>query len=125
MPYAGSNEQLVVEVMVRDLDRARDFYLRLGFELLREEGGFAAFSWEGHRFFLDEKRDLPPALEVPVANVRILVPDVDRYWNLAQEMGARIVSPIADRSYGLRDFTLADPDGFGLRFASWLGQKGD
>jgi hypothetical protein len=35
-------------------------------------------------------------------------------------MGARVVSPIGDRYYGLRDFTIADPDGFGLRFASWL-----
>ena len=46
--------------------------------------------------------------------------DVDRLWLVAREMGARVVSPIGDRSYGLRDFTIADPDGFGLRFASWL-----
>jgi hypothetical protein len=31
-----------------------------------------------------------------------------------------IVVPVADRSYGLRDFTIADPDGFGVRFASIL-----
>jgi NAD(P)H-dependent FMN reductase len=34
-----------------------------------------------------------------------------------------VVSPIADRYYGLRDFTIADPDGFGVRFASTL-EKG-
>jgi len=28
--------------------------------------------------------------------------------------------PLGDRYYGLRDFTLADPDGFGVRFASML-----
>src|SRR5262245_65583591 len=30
------------------------------------------------------------------------------------------VIPLADRYYGLRDFTIADPDGFGIRFASAL-----
>jgi uncharacterized glyoxalase superfamily protein PhnB len=49
-----------------------------------------------------------------------MVPDVDRYWKLAADMSARVVVPIADRYYGLRDFTIADPDGFGIRFASRL-----
>lgn len=49
-----------------------------------------------------------------------MVANVDQYWKLAQEMGARIIIPIADRYYGLRDFTIADPDGFGVRFASLL-----
>ena len=49
-----------------------------------------------------------------------MVPNVDEYWQLAQDIGARIVVPMADRPYGLRDFTIADPDGFGVRFASVL-----
>ena len=40
-------------------------------------------------------------------------------WSLL----ARIVVPIANRYYGLRDFTIADPDGFGVRFASDLPQS--
>jgi len=38
----------------------------------------------------------------------------------AMEMGTRIVQSIGNRAYGLRDFTLSDPDGFGVRFASLL-----
>jgi hypothetical protein len=34
--------------------------------------------------------------------------------------GLAVEQPIADRSYGLRDFRVRDPDGFGFRFASWL-----
>jgi uncharacterized glyoxalase superfamily protein PhnB len=49
-----------------------------------------------------------------------MVPKVDDYWRLARELGARIIIPIADRFYGLRDFTIADPDGFGVRLASIL-----
>lgn len=118
--YVESAVQLVVEVLVRDLAASKAFYERLGFVVIREEGSFLELAWENHLFFLDEQKDLPPPPGVPAANVRIMVPDVDRYWELAGEMGARVVSPIADRDYGLRDFTIADPDGFGLRFASWL-----
>jgi hypothetical protein len=39
-----------------------------------------------------------------------------RYW------GTEIV-PIADRYYGLRDFMIADPEGFGIRFASALHER--
>jgi uncharacterized glyoxalase superfamily protein PhnB len=49
-----------------------------------------------------------------------MVPDVDDCWDRANQLGARVVVPIGDRYYGLRDFTIADPDGFGVRFASLL-----
>ena len=58
--------------------------------------------------------------------MRVMVANVDDYWRLATDIGARIIIPIADRYYGLRDFTIADPDGFGIRFASLLPSfKGD
>jgi catechol 2,3-dioxygenase-like lactoylglutathione lyase family enzyme len=104
---------------VRDLEVSRAFYERLGFEVIRGSGGFLELAWEGHLIFLDERKDLPPPPDSPAANVRIMVPDVDRYWDLAREMGARVIAPIEDRYYGLRDFTVTDPDGFGLRFGSW------
>ena len=52
--------------------------------------------------------------------VELLVRDVDHFWRRVNEMGLRVLAPIADRPYGLRDFTIADPDGFGLRFATGL-----
>jgi hypothetical protein len=58
-----------------------------------------------------------------VAYVRVMVPNVDDYWKLANEMGAPVAVPIGDRYCGLRDFIITDPDGFGVRFASWLKAK--
>lgn len=60
----------------------------------------------------------------PQVNVCVLVLDVATYWNMAKDMGAPIISPIADRTYGLRDFTISDPDGFGVRFAAPLHTAG-
>jgi catechol 2,3-dioxygenase-like lactoylglutathione lyase family enzyme len=116
-PSAPATEQLVVEVYVRDLDRALAFYRRLGFEMLSRHGGFAAVTWEGHRLFLDERPAYEPPAS-PQANVRVMVPDVDAWWRRVTDMGARVLAPVADRDYGLRDFTVADPDGFGIRFAT-------
>ncbi len=52
-----------------------------------------------------------------------MVPNVDDCWQLANDIAARVIIPIADRYYGLRDFTIADPDGFGVRFARALPSR--
>jgi catechol 2,3-dioxygenase-like lactoylglutathione lyase family enzyme len=126
--YVDSTSQLVTEILVRDIARSTAFYRRLGFELLRDGGDFVELTWEEHQLFLAElsafpEVPMPPADSPPVfppANVRVMVPDVDQLWALANEVGATVVIPIGDRYYGLRDFTIADPDGFGVRFASIL-----
>ena len=117
-PYVDPTAQLVTEIFVRDIKRSTEFYLRFGFELVSDRGGFVVLAWEGHRLFLDERGDMPPRSGLAQANVRVMVPNVDDYWKLANEAGSPILNPIADRTYGLRDFTIADPDGFGVRFGT-------
>ena len=120
--YVDSTEQLVTEIFTRDIDRSVAFYRKLGFELLRDEDGFVELGWEGHRLFLSDelKEKMTSGTGLPQGNIRVMVPNVDDYWALSQELGAQILSPITDQSYGLRDFTIADPDGFGVRFATQL-----
>jgi catechol 2,3-dioxygenase-like lactoylglutathione lyase family enzyme len=126
--YVEPTEQLVTEIVVRDIQRSVRFYRLLGFVLLRDGGDFVELTWEDHRLFLAEpsafheidRVESPAVPRFPRANVRVMVPNVDDYWTRANEMGAQIIVPIADRYYGLRDFIIADPDGFGVRFASKL-----
>ena len=123
--YVDPTEQLVTEIFVRDIAKSTAFYRRLGFELVRDDGDFVELAWEGHGLFLDERGEaMGPVADTVQANVRVMVPDVDRYWELAAEMGARVLAPIADKSYGLRDFAIADPDGFAVRFATRLEDQG-
>ena len=105
---------------MRNIGRSTEFYRQLGFELVRDDGAFVELAWEGRRLFLDERPNADDPAETLAANVRVMVPDVDRYWDLALSLDARIVAPVDDREYGLRDFTVADPDGYGVRFASLL-----
>lgn len=124
-------EQLVTEIVVRDIKRSTEFYRLLGFELLRDGGDFVELTWEDHRLFLAEPSafhevdgvELPAPQRFPLANIRVMVPNVDDHWRMANEIGARVIVPIADRYYGLRDFIIADPEGFGIRFASALGER--
>jgi catechol 2,3-dioxygenase-like lactoylglutathione lyase family enzyme len=118
--YADPTSQLVAEVFVKDIRRSLDFYQALGFQRKAQRAGFAVLTWDDCELFLDERPDLPEPPAHPRANVRVMVPDVDRFWDLASEIGAVVLEPIADRHYGLRDFTILDPDGFGIRFGTWL-----
>ncbi len=121
-PYAPPNQQLAVEVYVFDLHASLAFYERVGFQLVRDEGGFAELIWPdgGSVLMLEQVADQPQPPAKPVANLRILVPDVDAYRITAAKMGLAVLNELADRDYGLRDFTVAGPDGIALRFASQL-----
>jgi catechol 2,3-dioxygenase-like lactoylglutathione lyase family enzyme len=129
--YVDSTEQLVTEILVKNIKESVRFYSFLGFQLLRDGGDFVELTWEDHRLFLAEisafhdlpSVDLQTRPQFPVANIRIMVPNVDHYWKLVNDIGAQILIPISDRYYGLRDFTIVDPDGFGIRFASNLEER--
>ena len=120
--YIDPTEQLVNEIFTRDIRQSVEFYRKLGFELVRDDGGFVELGWEGHLLLLSDsiKDELPDYPGFPQGNIRVMVPNVDDYWALVQEMGARVLWPITDQPYGLRDFTIADPDGFGIRFGTYL-----
>jgi catechol 2,3-dioxygenase-like lactoylglutathione lyase family enzyme len=120
VPYVDPTEQLVVELSVGNLARSVTFYRALGFDLLREEERFAVLAWEGHQLFRQQADHLPAPAATAVVNVRVMVADADQTWQHAKQLGTRIVVPIGDRRYGLRDFTIADPDGYELRFATRL-----
>ncbi len=131
--YIDSTEQLVAEIVVRDIQRSTKFYCELGFKVLRDSGDFVELTWEDHQLYIAQlsayheitidEVELPEPPKFPLANIRIMVPNVDDYWKLAKEKGAKIVIPVADRYYGLRDFIISDPDGFGVRFATPISSK--
>ena len=52
--YVDPTEQLVTEIVVRDINRSTEFYRLLGFELLRDGSDFVELTWEDHRLFLAE-----------------------------------------------------------------------
>ncbi len=107
--------QGVVEIVGPDLERSLAFYLALGFELERRIGPFAVVHWQGMRIFLAEDR--AAIATGRWANLRIMVSDVEAMWEEVNRLDLPVECEIGDRFYGLRDFTIIDPSGFGIRFA--------
>lgn len=118
-PITAENQsQGVLEIVGPDLDTLLDFYLSIGFALERRTGDFAVVHWHGQRLFLAGNPDAP--VHDRWSSLRIMVVDVDALWHQARRLQLKVGAPIGDRHYGLRDFVLTDPAGFGLRFAKAL-----
>ena len=113
-------DQLVLEAYARDIGSSVRFHVALGFEVERDDGNFVVLHWGRSKLHLESMPEAPQPPASPVGNVRIMVSDVDERWAAARRLGARVIKPIGDRYYGLRDFTIAGPDGIGLRFAARL-----
>jgi glyoxalase/bleomycin resistance protein/dioxygenase superfamily protein len=113
-----NQSQGILEIVGPDLDALLGFYLSIGFVLERRTGDFAVVHWHGQRLFLAGNPDAP--VRDCWGNLRIMVNDVDALWRQANRLQLKVGTAIGDRYYGLRDFVLVDPAGFGLRFAQVL-----
>uniref|UniRef100_A0A831ZYD0 NUDIX domain-containing protein n=1 Tax=Desulfacinum infernum TaxID=35837 RepID=A0A831ZYD0_9BACT len=117
-----SGEQLVLAVYVQDLEKSCRFFVDFGFVVSRRDGPFVELRWEDALLFLVERPEAKPP-ETPVGNIRVMVSDVEAIYEKARQSGYPIVTPLADRYYGLKDFVVAGPDGIHLRFATFKSQK--
>ncbi len=133
--------RLIPELDVSSLEQSLNFYVRtIGFEIQysRPEECFAMLNLNGAALMLEEatgpgRRFRTASLERPYGrgvNFQIQVLDVDNLYQRVTDAGAEIVIPLEDRWYrcaeqenGNRQFVVADPDGYLLRFFSDLGPR--
>lgn len=124
-PYASPGQQLVPEVYVASIERSIPFYKSLGFQLdWKFPSVFAQMSWEQCLLFLKERKDQDTNKSDCSRNVRIMLSDVDEKYEECKRLGYTIKQEIGDRRYMLRDFIVLDPDGFEVRFGSYLEDRG-
>jgi catechol 2,3-dioxygenase-like lactoylglutathione lyase family enzyme len=133
--------RLIPELDVSDLDRSLNFYVNVvGFSVLydRPEERFAFLDLDGARLMLEEaagpgRRFRTAPLERPYGrgvNFQIEVTNIDALHERVRKAGFDPMIPIEERWYrrggmelGNRQFVVADPDGYMLRFFSDLGQR--
>lgn len=133
--------RLIPELDVSDLERSLQFYREvIGCEVLyeRQEERFAFLDLEGAQFMLEEaagpgRRFRTALLEYPYGrgvNFQIQVTNVDALYQRCSESQHSIVIELEERWYrkdeielGNRQFVIADPDGFLLRFFEDLGSR--
>lgn len=132
---------LVPELDVADLDRSLEVYRDvLGFRLAvaRPEERFAYLVRENVHLMLEEaagpgRRFRTAPLEHPYGrgiNLQIQVADVDALHAAVLAAALTVVVPLEERWYrqgdreaGNRQFVVADPDGYLLRFFTGLGRR--
>lgn len=121
----------MVELHVPDFGPLKDFYGRLGFHVVREEppeerNGYLVLArgenvlrfWSGspqvaeHAYFRRFPSGSPRGYAVEIV---IVVDDLDRLYDVARGIGA-VVDDLRLRPWAARDFRVADPFGFYLRF---------
>lgn len=136
-----STPPLVPELDVADLEASLAVYVELfGFRVLarRPEEAFAYLDLEGAHLMLEladgpGRRFRTAPLERPYGrgvNFQIKITDVDAVYRRVHASALTVIAPIEERWYrqddierGARQFVVADPDGYLLRFFSDLGAR--
>jgi catechol 2,3-dioxygenase-like lactoylglutathione lyase family enzyme len=102
--------RIAATLSVTDMDRALHFYTAI----LGLEKTFA----NGHGFAILKRDDAELHLSLAQDHVasgrnvaHLLVSDVEELHDRLVAASVRIVKPLRDAPYGLRDFIFADPDG--------------
>lgn len=113
---AERSAQLAIELRVADLDASIAFYTQAGFTLERRTATFAALEIDGRYLLL--AADPATGVGSHPPNLRIAVDDIDAAFAHAHAQGWTVTYGLADLGYGLRDFTVRDPDGYEVRFAA-------
>ena len=132
---------LVPELDVEDLAASLDVYVGVfGFGVLfkRPEELFACLDLQGAHLMLEEaagpgRRFRTAPLRRPHGrgvNLQIRVAEIDALYDRTSRAGLSIVAPMEERWYrregseqGARQFVVADPDGYLLRFFHDLGAR--
>lgn len=110
-----------INLIVGDLDRSKTFYREVfGLSPQHEEEDLAMFRFKDTYVFLqhDSAHQDAPTGEVlgpaqkGVGQFAIIVEDVDAVRAELDEQGVTVISGPADRHWGMRTITFADPGGY-------------
>lgn len=111
---------IIPTLPVRDLERAHRFYTDVlgfvepwGWGDPPQYGGVQATAGEFPAIHLSVKQH-----EFEPGEAYVIVDDVDAVFARVKAAGATFQHELSDRDYGMRDFTVVDPDGNVISFAS-------
>lgn len=124
---------VVIELHVPDFEKVKDFYGKLGFEIVweREPEGFKGYLvmkrensilcfWAGndeiynHPYFKQFPKDTKRGYGVEIV---IFVEDIEKFYEEVSKF-AKVVEKLTLQPWGDEDFRVEDPFGYYLRFSS-------
>jgi uncharacterized glyoxalase superfamily protein PhnB len=115
--------RIIPEVRSNNVSATRDFYTSmLGLVIDMEEGNFLMMSSPTNpsaQLIVNDNGHpgLPPGFAVDVGNVERL----QQIYESVTEYGLPIVEPLADKPWGIRRFSVIDPNGVRVTVVSHIG----
>ena len=121
---------LIPELSVSDITKSKEFYLKIGFEIMyeRKENKFCFIKLEENQIMLEENNDNwnTGEMEYPYGrgiNISMSVNDIDKMYNELKKKNITFFKELEihdyrvdDKIYHDKEFLIQDPDGYLLRF---------
>ena len=110
---------------VKDLRVAAEHFIdKLGFDRDFTAPGWEFLSFGDFKVMLGECSDEMTAEATGNHSwfAHALIENVDEVYDELLERGANVLTPIADRPWGIRDFTVVTPDGHRIVFGQVIGE---
>jgi uncharacterized glyoxalase superfamily protein PhnB len=110
---------------VKDLKVETEYYIdKLGFDRNFKVPGWEFLSFGDFKVMLGECSDEMTARETGNHSwfAHALVENVDDVYQEFIGRGAKILSPIADKSWGIREFSVVTPDGHRIVFGQVIAE---
>ena len=122
--------KLIPELSVTNIDKSKEFYLKLGFKIMyeRKEDKFVFLELEGNQLMIEEINDNwnTGKLEYPFGrgiNISMAINDIDKYYQELVNKKIIFFKDIMTNEYDVngktyldKEFLIQDPDGYLLRF---------
>ena len=119
--------------LVKDLEKATEFYEALGFTFKKRVPGISAtayLNWFWNEFLLEDKviteafkEDVSVSPKGAGQYIHISVESIDEFYKGVIAKGLKPVNQPQDFPWGHREFVISDPDGYKLVFFSKLSGK--
>ena len=122
--------KLIPELSVTNIDKSKEFYLKLGFKIMyeRKKDKFAFLELEGNQLMIEEINDNwnTGKLKYPFGrgvNISMTINDIDKYYQELVNKNIIFFKDIMTNEYDVngktyldKEFLIQDPDGYLLRF---------
>ena len=112
---------LIPTLAVSSLKQAVEFYVnKLGFELQLQSGNYVAVERDSVKIgFVYDKS----AVKAYRPSFYIQMVRIDDYYKQVKATGVKLTTELKTSSSNMREFSLADPDGYTLIFGEYMGPK--
>lgn len=107
---------------VHNNERSAKFFQDLGFEITMQPPGWIFLCKDNCQVMLGECADALHPSQLGDHNYfgYLMVDDANGYYQELKDKGITTLSPIADKSWGMREFSVVSPEGHRLMIGQWL-----